>query len=118
VGLLTGLVARVNLSVMSRALAVFAAGLLFCRVARADQVDQTVRELSVGSSKVRLAATLALSKSKDARAVLAVSGALNNDTDPTIRRVSRNLRRGRRDHRRARALAGILERAARRPIPR
>jgi hypothetical protein len=74
---------------MSRALAVFAACWLLCsNTARADQIAQNVRELSTGSSKVRLAATLSLSKSKDARAVLAVSGALTNDTDPTIRRVS------------------------------
>lgn len=37
---------------------------------------------------MRLAATLALSKSKDPRAVLAVSGSLTRDSDPTIRRVS------------------------------
>ena len=44
--------------------------------------------LSSRSQKVRLAATLALSKSKDARAVLAVSGSLTHDDDATIRRVS------------------------------
>lgn len=76
-------------NVMLRALAVIACLLLCSRAARADQIDLSVRELSVGSSsKVRLAAALALSKSKDARAVLAVSGALSNDADPTIRRVA------------------------------
>ncbi|NVB80250.1 MAG: HEAT repeat domain-containing protein [Kofleriaceae bacterium] len=75
---------------MSRALAVITACLLLCaHSARADQIDQNVKELSTArASKVRLAATLSLSKSKDPRAVLAVSGALNNDDDPTIRRVS------------------------------
>jgi hypothetical protein len=73
---------------MSRALAVLTACLLLSRTAGADPIDQSVKELAAKSQKVRLAATLALSKSKDARAVLAVSGSLNNDDDPTIRRVS------------------------------
>jgi hypothetical protein len=73
---------------MSRAVAVLTACLLLSRTASADAIDQSVKELQAKSQKVRLAATLALSKSKDARAVLAVSGALNSDDDPTIRRVS------------------------------
>jgi len=74
---------------MSRALAVLTACLLLLsQTAAADAIDQGVKELQSKSQKVRLAAALGLSKSKDARAVLAVSGALNNDTDPTIRRVS------------------------------
>ncbi|HTL38354.1 MAG TPA: HEAT repeat domain-containing protein [Kofleriaceae bacterium] len=74
---------------MSRVLAVIAASLLlFSGMAHADQIDQNVKELKAKSSKVRLAATLSLSKSKDARAVLGVSAALNDDSDPTIRRVS------------------------------
>lgn len=73
---------------MSRALAVLTACLLLSRTAGADTIDQSVKELQSNSQKVRLAATLALSKSKDARAVLAVSGALTRDADPTIRRVS------------------------------
>jgi hypothetical protein len=74
---------------MSRVLAVLAACLLLSSgLAHADQIDQNVKALRAKSSKVRLAATLSLSKSKDARAVLAVSGALNDDSDPTIRRVS------------------------------
>lgn len=73
---------------MSRALAVFTACLLLSRAATADPIDQSVKELASKSQKVRLAATLALSKSKDARAVLAVSGSLTTDPDPTIRRVS------------------------------
>ena len=76
---------------MSRAPAVLTACLLLSvllRAAAADPIDTSVREMQSKSQKVRLAATLALSKSKDARAVLAVSGALTNDDDPTIRRVS------------------------------
>jgi hypothetical protein len=74
---------------MSRALAVMTACLLLlCRTAGADTIDTSVKELHAKSQKVRLAATLALSKSKDARAVIAVSGALSDDADPTIRRVS------------------------------
>jgi hypothetical protein len=75
---------------MSRALAVLTACLLLSAgPARADRIDQNVKELATGRpSKVRLAATLSLSKSKDPRAVLAVSGALEKDDDPTIRRVA------------------------------
>lgn len=75
---------------MSRVLAVLTACLLLLgsRIARADQIDQNVKETHSKSSKVRFAATLALSKSKDARAVLAVAGALENDEDPTVRRVA------------------------------
>src|SRR5262245_10784289 len=89
VGLLTGISSLViTWSTMSRALAVVTACLLLSRTAAADAIDQGVRELQSSSQKVRLAAALGLSKSKDARAVLAVSGALNNDSDPTIRRGS------------------------------
>ncbi len=73
---------------MSRALAVLTACLLLSRTASADAIDQSVKELQARSQKVRLAAALALSKSKDARAVLAVSAALTDDKDSTIRRVS------------------------------
>jgi len=75
---------------MSRVLAVIAACLLLCvRAVAADTVQTNVTQLSTsGSYKVRLAAALALSKSKDARAVIALADALENDTDPTIRRVS------------------------------
>jgi hypothetical protein len=73
---------------MTRALAVIAACLLLSSAARADQIDQNVKELNAKSSKVRLAATLQLAKSKDARAVLGVSSALTNDADPTNRRVA------------------------------
>lgn len=75
---------------MSRALAVVAACLLLCtRSAQADTVATNVRQLEQGAAyKVRLAAALALSRSRDARAVIAVSTALGRDPDPTVRRVS------------------------------
>jgi len=74
---------------MSRALAVITACLLLCaRAASADSIDQYVKELGGGDYKVRLAAALSLSKSKDARAVIALSDALNGDNDATIRRVA------------------------------
>jgi len=75
---------------MSRALAVIAACLMLClRTVSADSVTTNVTQLSSSQSyKIRLAAALALSKSKDARAVIALADALQNDTDETIRRVS------------------------------
>jgi hypothetical protein len=74
---------------MSRALAVVTACLLLCaRAASADPIDTNVRELGTGGYKVRLAAALALSRSKDRRAVIALADALSKDADPTIRRVS------------------------------
>lgn len=75
---------------MSRALAVIAACLLLCiRTVTADTITTNVTQLSGSASyKIRLAAALALSKSKDARAVIALADALETDTDPTIRRVS------------------------------
>ena len=80
-----------KLGVLSRALAVVTACLvvLCARTAGADAIDKNVDELSSEHGyKVRLAAVLALSKSKDARAVLAVADALVKDEDATIRRVS------------------------------
>jgi hypothetical protein len=72
-----------------RALAVIAACLLFCgRVARADTIDVNIRQLADSSYKVRLAAALALSKSHDPRAVIALADALARDGDSTIRRVA------------------------------
>ncbi len=78
---------------MSRTLAIVAACMiLLCirtAVVAADTTDTNVSQLANGSSyKVRLAAALALSRSRDARAVIAVADALANDADPTIRRVA------------------------------
>jgi hypothetical protein len=62
---------------------------LCIRTASGDSLDTNVAQLSSGSTyKTRLAAALALSRSKDARAVIAVADALANDNDPTIRRVA------------------------------
>lgn len=77
---------------MSRVLAVLAACwlLLLCtRTAAADTIDTNVNQLENGGSyKIRLAAALALSRSRDARAVIALSTALINDREATLRRVS------------------------------
>lgn len=82
--------ARVTVFSMSRTLAVFTACLVLCiRTAAADSTDTNVSQLAgSGSYKERLSAALSLSKSRDARAVIAVGDALVNDSDPTIRRVA------------------------------
>lgn len=81
---------RGSFSKMSRSLAVVTACLVLCiRTASADTIDSNVAQLESGPTyKVRLAAALALSKSRDARAVLAVANALERDNDATVRRVS------------------------------
>jgi len=72
-----------------RALAVLTAWLLlFGRVARADSIDVNIRQMTDSSYKVRLAAALALSKSHDPRAVIALADALERDAESTIRRVA------------------------------
>jgi len=76
---------------MSRVLAVLTACLLLlcAGTATADTVAVNVRQLaSDGSSRARLAAALSLSKSRDARAVIALAGSLRDDDDAGIRRVS------------------------------
>src|SRR4051812_26130037 len=74
---------------MSRAMAVIAACLLLCGdVAWADSIDTSVKETTSKAEKVRLEAVLALAKSKDARAVLAVSSVVNADSDAKIRRIA------------------------------
>ena len=72
-----------------RALAVVTASLVLCATtARADSIDTSIRQLGDSSYKVRLAAALALAKSHDPRAVIALADALGRDDDATIRRVS------------------------------
>jgi hypothetical protein len=72
-----------------RVVVVLALLVVCARMAAADRIDQNVRQLrNASSAKVRLAAALALSKSRDARAVIAVADALEHDDDATIRRVS------------------------------
>jgi hypothetical protein len=57
--------------------------------ARADAIDKQAKDLRGESPyKVRLAATLALAKSRDARAVIALSGVLSHDEDATLRKLS------------------------------
>ncbi len=52
-------------------------------------MDTGVRQLAHDNAyKVRLAAALSLSKSKEPRAVIALAGALRNDEEATIRRIS------------------------------
>jgi len=61
----------------------------FASTADADAIERNIRQLSGEHSyKVRLAAALALSKSTDPRAVLAVADALSHDENPTVRRVA------------------------------
>lgn len=82
---------HVNLVMMSRVLAVVTASLLLLcpRMGAADTVDLNVHQLSKDNPyKVRLAAALALSKQRDARAVLAVADALDKDDEATVRRVA------------------------------
>ncbi|HEX7839890.1 MAG TPA: HEAT repeat domain-containing protein [Kofleriaceae bacterium] len=57
-------------------------------LARADTVDTNIHQMADSSYKVRLAAVLALSKSHDARAVIAIAGALRKDDEPAVRRVA------------------------------
>jgi hypothetical protein len=80
-----------------RALAVVAALLLWVRMASADTIDTNIRQMTDASYKVRLAAALALAKSRDARAVIALADALLRDDASTIRQVA------------ARALAKMLD---------
>jgi hypothetical protein len=72
-----------------RALVVVAVWLLMCgRTVHADPLDTSIRQMTDSSYKVRLAAALALSKSHDPRAVIALADALNKDGDSTVRRVA------------------------------
>jgi len=75
-----------------RALAVLTAWLLLCglcgRAAGAEAIDTSIVQLGDASHKVRLAAALSLSKSRDPRAVIALAGVLTHDDESTIRRVA------------------------------
>jgi hypothetical protein len=75
-----------------RALAVLTAWLLvFGRVARADSIDTNIRQMTDSSYKVRLAAALALSKSHDPRAVIALALALGKMIDAHTAEDAREL---------------------------
>jgi hypothetical protein len=64
-------------------------GVISVRSARADAIDKQVRDLRAEAPyKVRLAATLALAKSRDARAVIGLSGVLTHDEDATLRKLA------------------------------
>ncbi|MEJ7604470.1 MAG: HEAT repeat domain-containing protein, partial [Kofleriaceae bacterium] len=74
---------------MSRALGLLVAWLVLCaNPAAADSLDANITQLESSSYKVRLAATLALAKSRDNRAVIALARAVRGDQDATIRRVA------------------------------
>ena len=63
-----------------RALAVVTALLLLAGAARADTIDTNIQQLKDPSYKIRLAAVLALSKSHEPRAVIALADALGMTT--------------------------------------
>jgi hypothetical protein len=75
---------------MSRALALIAGCLVLCaQIAHADAIATNVRELGRSSHyRIRLAAALTLAKSRDPRAVIALSDALEHDDNATVRRVA------------------------------
>jgi len=63
--------------------------LLSARTARADEVESWVNQLfGSGGYKVRLGAALSLSKVHDARAVVALARALEQDEEANLRRVA------------------------------
>jgi HEAT repeat protein len=67
----------------------FAVGLGTWSLARADQLDGQIRQVRAEKSyKLRLSAALALSRSKEPRAVEALADALVVDTESTIRNVA------------------------------
>jgi hypothetical protein len=62
---------------------------LAANAAYADRIDRQVKDLKGGDSyKVKLAAVLALSKSRDARAVSALTDALDTSGEASIRRIA------------------------------
>ncbi|CAN5869646.1 hypothetical protein BH11MYX2_BH11MYX2_19390 [soil metagenome] len=77
---------------LSRASALLAVCLLLTAtsVALADTTGSNIAQLHAkrGTYKVRLSAALALSKTRDPRAIIALADALLNDPDATVRRVS------------------------------
>ncbi len=56
--------------------------------AHADGIDANIKELTSSNYKTRLSAALALAKSTDNRAVMALIGVLQNDKDSALRRVA------------------------------
>lgn len=81
--------AMVKWPVQLRILALAACLTLCASTANADAIDNHVDKLAHGGGyRVRLVAALALSKSVDSRAVVALATALDRDEEPMIRRVS------------------------------
>jgi len=74
---------------LSRLLAACAASLaLWANLARADSIESSIRQLGESSYKLRLSAAIALGKSHDPRAVIALADLLDRDEEATIRRVA------------------------------
>lgn len=74
---------------MARGLAIVTVCLVLCtRMAAADAVDTNIRQLDAKNYKVRLAAALSLSKSRDPRAAIALAAALRDDKEESVRRVA------------------------------
>ncbi|MBA3542712.1 MAG: HEAT repeat domain-containing protein [Deltaproteobacteria bacterium] len=63
---------------------------LLIGTAHADPINDSAKQLANRGSvyKVRLASALALAKSKDPRAIIALADALSHDSDDTVRRVA------------------------------
>src|SRR5258706_11128075 len=70
------------------AITVMLLALLVPKGARADNVDQLIAQLSDSSDKVRLSATLNLTKLGAPRAIPALSDRLTNDSNADVRRVA------------------------------
>jgi hypothetical protein len=68
--------------------AVVALVMLVSFAARADNVDVLIKQLDDSSDKVRLAAALNLARNTDAKAIPALSKALNNDDESDVRRAA------------------------------
>jgi hypothetical protein len=79
---------RVVRAVGLRVAALMAIAVVMMRAApaRADNVDELIRQLeNDGSDKVRLSAAINLTKLGDQRAILALAKAVGNDSDKTVR---------------------------------
>lgn len=76
---------------MSRWIICVFTGALLCLAtsqASADRIQTLSKRLSSGSDKVRISAALSLAKSKDSRAIQALSRSLAKDRSAAIRRIS------------------------------
>jgi len=71
--------------VISRVVAVTLLLLVFAKLARADNVDQLIGQLDDDSDKIRLSATLNLTKLGDQRAIPALAKRLTSDSSKNVR---------------------------------